>query len=426
MIIPAIRGKIGNTIYYVANLKFVDVARLVNRLNSEEIYKSGSLKEALQRSLTDNVSKIRDYILNHEDRFFNAMVLAVYNGNPKWKEIRFDIEDETYYDMGLLELNGDERIFPIDGQHRLEGIKAALAREDRLQTESIPIVLIGHECTTSGIEKSRRIFSTLNRYAKPVGKGEIIALDEDDIVAITTRELLENHPLFSDNRIKNSNSKSIPTTDKTSFTTLMTLYDCIEQLYISYHYINNSENLSQDKLKDLKRTRPVDAQIEGFYSFVCGFWTAMINSFNELETFSQDVGETPASSFRPVDEGGNLFFRPVGLLPFISAVCQIMIKSGANYNDILEEYARRLERNINTDFWIGILWDPIGRKMLMRNGTITKSLLCEMYSDDILNHNEKVKMVDKYRQLFNLHNEEEAWSIVNEKYSNLLRRANAE
>lgn len=119
MIIPAIRGMIGNTVYYVANLKFSDVARLVNRLNSEEIFKSGSLKEALQRSLTDNVSKIRDYILNHEDRFFNAMVLAVYNGNPKWKEIRFDIEDETYYDMGLLELNGEELIFPIDGQHRL-------------------------------------------------------------------------------------------------------------------------------------------------------------------------------------------------------------------------------------------------------------------------------------------------------------------
>ncbi|MDO4211081.1 MAG: hypothetical protein Q4D23_05120, partial [Bacteroidales bacterium] len=69
-------------------------------------------------------------------------------------------------------------------------------------------------------------------------------------------------------RIKNSNSKSIPSTDKTSFTTLMTLYDCIEQLYISYHYINKGEILSKDKLKDIKRTRPVDAQIEGFYSFV--------------------------------------------------------------------------------------------------------------------------------------------------------------
>lgn len=426
MVIPAIRGKIGNTIYYVANLKFCDVARLVNRLNSEEIFKSGSLKEALQRSLSDNVSKIRDYILNHEDRFFNAMVLAVYNGDPKWKEIRFDIEDETYYDMGLLELNGEELIFPIDGQHRLEGIKAALAREERLETESIPIVLIGHECTSQGVEKSRRIFSTLNRYAKPVGKGEIIALDEDDIVAITTRELLEKHPLFSDNRIKNSNSKSIPPTDKTSFTTLMTLYDCIEQLYVAYHFINNNDILSKDKLKDKKRTRPADTQIEGFYSFVSDFWTAMINSFDELETFIQDDTETPAASFRPENEGGNLFFRPVGLLPFISAVCQIMIKNGEYYNDILEEYSRRLERNINTDFWIGILWDPIGRKMLMRNGAITKYLLCEMYSDSILNQNEKVKMLDKYRQLFNLHNVEEARSIVNEKYSNLLRRDNTE
>lgn len=184
--------------------------------------------------------------------------------------------------------------------------------------------------------------------------------------------------------------------------------------------------LDTSELKDIKRTRPVDAQIEGFYSFVSGFWTAMINSFEELEAFSQDTSEAPASSFRPVNEGGNLFFRPVGLLPFISAVCQIIIKSGANYNDILEEYSRHLERNINTDFWIGILWDPVGRKMLMRNGTITKSILCEMYSDDILNQNEKDKMADKYRQLFNLPNAEEAKSIVIEKYSNLLRRVNAD
>mgnify|MGYP003230881821 FL=1 len=124
MIIPAIRGYIGTTIYYIANLKFKEIAKLVNRRNSDELYKSRPLRDALQRSLTDNYLKIKEYILSHPDHFFNAMVLAVYDGNPLWKEVRYEVGDITYEHVGLLELNGQEQIFPIDGQHRLEGIKA--------------------------------------------------------------------------------------------------------------------------------------------------------------------------------------------------------------------------------------------------------------------------------------------------------------
>lgn len=58
MIIPAIRGYIGTTIYYIANLKFKEIAELVNRRNSDELYKSRPLRDALQRSLTDNYLKI--------------------------------------------------------------------------------------------------------------------------------------------------------------------------------------------------------------------------------------------------------------------------------------------------------------------------------------------------------------------------------
>ena len=125
MIIPAIRGYIGTTVYYIANLKFKEIAELVNRRNSDELYKSRPLRDALQRSLTDNYLKIKEYILSHPDHFFNAMVLAVYDGNPLWKEVRYEVDDITYEHVGLLELNGQEQIFPIDGQHRLEGIKAA-------------------------------------------------------------------------------------------------------------------------------------------------------------------------------------------------------------------------------------------------------------------------------------------------------------
>ena len=76
-----------------------------------------------------------------------------------------------------------------------------------MASETISVILIGHSTSDIGMKKSRRIFSTLNRYAKPVKLGDIIALDEDDIVAIATRDLLETHILFTGDRMKATNTK---------------------------------------------------------------------------------------------------------------------------------------------------------------------------------------------------------------------------
>ena len=108
-----------------------------------------------------------------------------------------------------MEFSGHEKIFPVDGQHRVEGIRAALEQNEELKNETISVMLIGHQNTTEGREKSRRIFSTLNRYVKPVRLGDIIALDEDDIVAIVTRDLLETYPLFMGERISHLYPKKI-------------------------------------------------------------------------------------------------------------------------------------------------------------------------------------------------------------------------
>lgn len=422
MTIPAIRGYIGTTVYYIANLKFKDLASLVNRRSSEELYKSGLLKEALQRSLTDNYLKIKDYILKHHDHFFNAMVLAVYDGNPQWREIRYEVDDVMYGNVGLLELNGNEQIFPLDGQHRLEGIKAALKESKKYENDTIPIMLIGHENSPKGMANSRRIFSILNRYAKPVGKGDIIALDEDDIVAITTRWLLEGFELFMDNRIKVSNSKSIPTTDKSSFTTLMTLYDCQDELFKVFHLKGNDKLLSNEKLKDYKRSRPDDSEIKAFYDFAQSFWNEMIKNFVELKDFITDKTTEPALKYRPQGEGGNLFFRPVGLLPFITAVCQIMItEKKFDYKTILADYALFLDRNVASEYWNRILWDASAKKMLVRNGSITKCLMVEMYSSNILTRKERDKMTERFVQLFNLSNRNEAENQIIQKYSNMRR-----
>lgn len=181
---PAIRSYIGDWVYYVSTMSFKDVASFVKRVD-DELHHSELLKDLLQRSITNNYKSIANYIKTQQERFFNALVLAVYDGDPLWHEVKLEYEDGSeFYNLGVLELSGDEKIFPIDGQHRVEGIKSVVGETDDFNDEQIPVIFVSHKTDEAGMQRSRRLFSTLNRYAKPVSMRDIIALDEDDVVAI--------------------------------------------------------------------------------------------------------------------------------------------------------------------------------------------------------------------------------------------------
>lgn len=398
--IPAIRGKIGNTIYYSTILTFKQISTMVRKVDGE-LHTANSLKEQIQRSLTDNYIKIKDYIVKRNDRFFDSLVLAVYDGDPIWKEVRYEIDNKTYYNVGLLEFSGQEKIFPVDGQHRVEGIRAALLEKEDLGSETISVMLIGHQNTAEGREKSRRIFSTLNRYVKPVRLGDIIALDEDDIVAIVTRNLLESYPLFIGNRIKASNNKSIPNTDKTAFTSLMTLYECNLVLYKTFICQRDQRIYNKSQINDKLKYRPEDDIINEFNNYLIEFWDCMISTFEEFGTYIHNNSDNPALELRPIDNGGNLFFRPIGLLPFVEAVARIKMNSQEPYNEIVNHFAN-LNRNVHSDLWDMILWNPRTNKMLMRNQSLVYYLLIKMKDINLLTEKEKRQMINKYATIYNI------------------------
>ncbi len=111
--IPAIRGYIGTFTYYITTFTFNQIATRIKCID-DELHTSNSLKEQIQRALTDNHNKIKDYILTQKEHFFNSLVLAVYDGGePKWSEMKVDFQDVDYYNMGgFLQLNGEEKNFP--------------------------------------------------------------------------------------------------------------------------------------------------------------------------------------------------------------------------------------------------------------------------------------------------------------------------
>ena len=163
MIIPVIRGKIGNWRYYSGLMTFEQVAEYVTT-SIGELYQAQCLDELLQRELTSNYSAIKEYLLNDEERFFNALILAIYDGEPQWLEIEF--ENHDFCNVGFLQFSGKEVIFPVDGQHRVAGIKAAIEEKKELGKETVPVIFIAHSQTPDGRTRTRKLFSTLNRRAK--------------------------------------------------------------------------------------------------------------------------------------------------------------------------------------------------------------------------------------------------------------------
>ncbi|MCX8106658.1 MAG: DGQHR domain-containing protein [Ignavibacterium album] len=232
LILPTLRAHMGDWIYYVSIMTFEEIS---NRLSmADEIRKSEGLKTLIQREVKNRTKEIVEYLKNQEQRFFNSIIIGLYGGNPKYQEITVEQysgigEKELNYlnkAFGILTLDGNEKLFAIDGQHRTKAIKESLKEKSTLSTEENSVIFIAHKTSPEGLIRTRRLFSTLNRYAKPVSKSEIIAIDEEDNCAIITRNLVEDFKLLKDIVLFNQN-RSISNNNSSSFTNIIVLYDFI-------------------------------------------------------------------------------------------------------------------------------------------------------------------------------------------------------
>ena len=398
--IPAIRGILGDIVYYTSSFTFKQIAERVKKID-QELHTSTSLKDQLQRSLTKNYESITDYILSQKEHFFNALVLAVYDGDPVWNEIEVGFKGEDYYNMGFLRLNGEEKIFPVDGQHRVEGIKDAIKKSPELEDETIAVILIGHHKDKEGMEKTRRIFSTLNRYAKPVSTGDIIALDEDDTVAIVTRNMLESFPLFMNENISDEKkTKAIAEKDTKSFTSLIKLYETNKIVYKYYtSFRDNTKRIhSSTEIDKFLKFRPKQEDIDDFDKYLTEFWELFINSFEGMKEYVASTEKDAAAKYRNRENGGLLYFRPVALPQLVTAILETCFRSKVTLSDSMSAYSQ-LEMCISKAPWVKVLWDAESRTMIMKNKTLVHPLLMYMYDRNILNEKELGSLRIRYAKV---------------------------
>lgn len=374
LLLPALRGIIGDWVYYVCLMPIPELASRVNY--AEEIHQDGALSKLIQRSLEgERAEHIKGYLEKTKQRFFNSLVLATYDGRPEWLEVGnfeatsqpdliAELDDQALETLGFLRLSGEEKIFAVDGQHRLAGIKRAVSNKLSFESERLPVVFVAHN--EKERERTRRLFTTLNKTARPVKKRDIIALDEDDTMAIVARRLVEGNDWFRDPKILVASSENLPASNRISLTTISNLYDVLKLLF---KYKSKAVRDTQ-----LRFYRPSDIELEKFYNYAVSYFCALSKAFPALGAyFASDEPSILARQHRG-KHGGHILFRPIGLSIFTSLAIEFSKINEISLTEAVERL-REMPTELTGRPYRNVIWDPSGEKMIPTGKKLAQDLL---------------------------------------------------
>jgi DNA sulfur modification protein DndB len=304
---PSLRGVLGDWVFYPSLMSAAQMSK--NVMPSKEIRESKHLDDYLQRDLKPRVKKIVRYLKTRDTRFFNAILLGVFDALPNWVEFdlkvvaqKLDLGDVSaaQSSMGLLTFTGAEKIFAIDGQHRTEAIRQGHADfGERLKADQYPVIFLAHLDTKEGKVRTRRLFCDINKNAVSVSKGDKVVIDEDELPAIVTRRLYAEYPRFK-------KGKEIAVTEKIElvskggkeyFTSLLAVFTVCQKLKKLYHKPRGTLESSIENVIAFKKLA-ID-----FFEYVIEREPALRRYFIMRKT-------TPKAERKG---NRNLVFRPIGL-----------------------------------------------------------------------------------------------------------------
>lgn len=375
LLIPGLFANYQNWPYYQIILSVEDAVknfgtaespeyRLKTTSEVEVIYSQKGINNLLQRILDPKrLEPIRKFINEQPDAYVNNLTVAIYGGDPQWipidlkrSSLKEEIEDNAFEEIahayGLIKLNGDESLFVLDGQHRLKALRIAYQKDKSIGKNHIALTLITHIDNEAGKKRTRRLFSIINRYAKPVSLGENILLDEDDLSAIIVRKFIDEYPLFQSKELVALNKTAdlkLPR-DNNKFTSVIALWSINEMIIdpkkVYPKYFGAKTNLV--------RIRPEDAVIEEYKNLIFSYWDSFFDCFPKARNFVNNVDVNTRST------GGPLSLRPIGQQVF----CEFYLKMKAlnRLNEI--NIINTIPDDISNEFWHNILFDPIGQRII--------------------------------------------------------------
>lgn len=263
-------------------------------------------------------------------------------------------------------------MFAIDGQHRAYAITEAVRKKESLNGEDVSVIFVSAKQDASNRQRTRRLFSTLNRNAKPVKPRDIVALDEDDTIAIVTRKMINDYALFKNDRINiKVLGKSIPSNDNKCITTIVSLYDILDIIL---------QDKSASEWKGFLSIRPDDKTIASYYKKAVAYWNGLQKYFKELKLIKDNKLEVINVRHQ---NGGHLLFRPIGLQIITEAVKQLR-DIGIPQNVAIRRISK-INLQLSGNPWVGVLWESIKQRMITKkeNKDVAWRLIYYMAKGDL-------------------------------------------
>lgn len=328
---PALRGRMGSTEFYQATVKARELAAVAMMAAELPQWTSWSVFERFQRELAQKrvEQEIVPYLVRTKDRFFNALIVLVFEPDI------FEFESFTDHipnlpaayrqaaeQMGFLTIEGGSLVV-LDGQHRLAALRGVttggpgLTGEfvDAVADDELSVVFIQHE----SFEKTRRIFNKVNRYAKPTSPSDNIITSEDDGSAIVTRWLVEAEPPLGlalpqpplnavdlvGEPIVEWRRQTLSPGDR-KFTTLSALYKMTQVILMA----DGIQGFDEKHMVN----RPTDQQLSRAYTFVADWWHTVLKNFTPFRNGIQYPWTLP--DLRTYQGDYSLLFRPIGQIAF--------------------------------------------------------------------------------------------------------------
>lgn len=368
VVIPALKGKIGNTDYFQAIMTADELVRSVRAAKDTDEWANMSIADRLQRepSMKRIKEQIVPYLANHADRFFGSIIVLVWKGKVEFESLsEFNAKVPKAYEnqgkkMGFMTIDGGTLI-ALDGQHRLLALNSVCRdREiegefvDEVPSDQVSVIFINHEDNI----KTRNIFNTVNKYAKPTSTGDNIITSETDCYAILSRWLLDKSrggviPEHAVNWTSNTLSDR-----STKLTTIKIIYEVNKKVLIA-HY--DEENSGEGKKKFDPQTRPSDQELKEAFEIVNKFWKllfANLKAYDFINKNEQEFNEKVVEARLP-GSPNSLLFKPAAQEAYIMGILAAAELNEDGESIISVEEAIKKSNKINwsmeSDIWQNVI-----------------------------------------------------------------------
>jgi DNA sulfur modification protein DndB len=289
-----LKGKLGSTEYYVATMPISEAVSRLSIPRDMPGWSDLSIEERDQRDI--NYKRVRDqiapYFASDKDRFIGSLIVAIKSTDQPEFETTIDagIKMPKAYlaslgNIGILHFSGKEQLYPLDGQHRLAALKFAITGKDEkenelkfdldpnLHEEQITLILVPYD-----VLKARKIFNKVNKYAKKTTKAENLIINDDDIIAVISREVVA--PLIGE-RVVNSKGNTL-SKSAGEFTTLATIYEATKDYLEAIE--NDGAKINIEVLPHASREKIWRAAAESF-------WKSLIENVEKFSEALHDPSE---------------------------------------------------------------------------------------------------------------------------------------